>query len=92
MQFEWDEEKNRSNIRKHGIDFVDAIEVFDHPVLVAFDGRKDYGEERWVALGWLKAKLAVVVYVERQGPVVRIVSARKATKYEAKRYEQNVKN
>jgi uncharacterized DUF497 family protein len=92
VQFEWDEEKNRINIRKHGIDFIDAIEVFNHPVLVAFDGRKNYGEERWIALGWLKATLGVVVYAERQGSVVRIVSARKAMKFEAKRYEQNVKN
>lgn len=92
MQYEWDEEKNRINIRKHGIDFTDAIDVFNHPVLVALDGREDYGEERWIALGWMRATLAVVIYVERRGPVVRIISARKATKHEAKRYEQSVKN
>jgi hypothetical protein len=40
VQFEWDEEKNRIDIRKHGIDFTDAIDVFDHPVLVALDGRE----------------------------------------------------
>ncbi|WP_343050199.1 BrnT family toxin [Burkholderia guangdongensis] len=55
-------------------------------------GREDYGEERWTALGWMKAMMAVVVYVERDGPVIRIVSARKATKYEARRYEQSIKN
>ena len=92
MEFEWDEEKNRIKIRKHGIDFTDAIDVFNHPVLVAFDGREDYGEERWIALGWMRARLAVVIYVERQGPIVRIVSARKTTQHEAKRYEQSVKN
>lgn len=92
MQFEWDEGKNRINIRKHGIDFNDAIDVFNHPVLTALDGREDYGEERWIALGWMKAMMAVVVYVERSGPVIRIISARKATKREAKRYEQSVEN
>lgn len=92
MEFEWDERKNRINILKHGIDFADAIDVFNHPVLTAFDGREDYGEERWIALGWMKAIMAVVVYVERYGPVIRIVSARKATKHEVKRYEQSVKN
>lgn len=92
MQFEWDEGKNRINVRKHGIDFVDAIDVFNHPVLIAQDGREDYGEERWIAIGWMKATMAVVVYVERSGPCVRIISARKATKHEAKRYEQSVKN
>lgn len=86
MQFEWDEGKNRINIRKHGID------VFNHPVLTALDSREDYGEERWVALGLMKAMMAVVVYVERNGPVIRIISARKATKHEAKRYEQSIKN
>lgn len=92
MQFEWDEGKNRINIRKHGIDFSDAIDVFNHPVLTALDSREDYGEERWVALGLMKAMMAVVVYVERNGPVIRIISARKATKHEAKRYEQSIKN
>lgn len=92
MEFEWDERKNRINILKHGIDFADAIDVFNHPVLTAFDGREDHGEERRIALGWMKAIMAVVVYVERYGPVIRIVSARKATKHEVKRYEQSVKN
>lgn len=92
MQFEWDEGKNRINIRKHGIDFSDAIDVFNHPVLTALDSREDYGEERWVALGLMKAMMAVVVYVECNGPVIRIISARKATKHEAKRYEQSIKN
>lgn len=92
MQFEWDEGKNRINVRKHGIDFNDAIDVFNHPVLTALDGREDYGEERWIALGWMQAMMAVVVYVERSGPVIRIISARKATKHEAKRYEQSIKN
>lgn len=92
MQFEWDEGKNRINVRKHGIDFSDAIDVFNHPVMTALDGRDDYGEERWIALGWMRATMAVVVYVERCGSTIRIVSARKATKREAKQYEQNVKN
>jgi uncharacterized DUF497 family protein len=72
--------------------FTDAIDVFAHPVLVALDGREHYGEERWIALGWMRATLAVAIYVERRGQVVRIISARKATKHEAKRYEQSVKN
>lgn len=92
MAFEWDERKNRINILKHGIDFSDAIDVFNHPVLLALDGRDDYGEERWIALGWMKATLGVVVHVERLGPIIRIISARKATKREAKRYEQSIKN
>ena len=92
MQFEWDEGKNLANIRKHGIDFKDAIDVFNHPMLAAPDLREDYGEERWLALGWMNATMAVVVYVERSGPVIRIISARKATKGEAKRYGQSIED
>ena len=92
MRFERDETKNRINIRKHGIDFRDAVDVFNHPVLTALDGREDYGEERWIALGWMKATVGIVVYVERSGDVVRIISARKANKHEARRYEQSIGN
>jgi uncharacterized DUF497 family protein len=55
-------------------------------VLTAPDKRKAYGEERWIALGWMKATIAVVVYVERSVDIFRIVSAREATKHEEKRY------
>jgi uncharacterized protein len=46
MEFEWDEAKNRQNIAKHGIDFADARRIFDKPVLLRPDDRKDYGENR----------------------------------------------
>ncbi|CAE6800854.1 BrnT family toxin [Paraburkholderia aspalathi] len=92
MRFEWDELKNQINIRKHGIDFRDAVDVFDHPVLTAIDQREDYGEERWIALGWMAAIVGVVVYVERNADVFRIISARKATKHEIKRHKYSVWN
>src|ERR1700761_8759541 len=88
--FEWDELKNQINIRKHGIDFQDAIDVFNHPVLTALDLREDYGEERWLALGWIEATVGVVVYVERSEDVLRIISARKATRQELRHYKQRV--
>ncbi|WGS49726.1 BrnT family toxin [Paraburkholderia sp. D15] len=90
MLFEWDEAKNQINIRKHGIDFADAIDVFNHPVLTALDEREDYGEERWVALGWIEASMGVVVYVERSEDVLRIISARKATRRETRQYKERV--
>lgn len=95
MRFEWDEVKNQINIRKHGIDFRDAVDVFDHPVLTAIDQREDYGEDRWIALGWIVAIVGVVVYVERSADVIRIISARKATRHEVcevKRYKDSVWN
>jgi uncharacterized protein len=92
VHFEWDEKKNQTNIRKHGIDFQDAVDIFNHPVLTWADSREAYGEERWIALGWMKELIAVVVYVERYEDVVRIISARKAARHEARRYEQEIGN
>ncbi|MDR5762466.1 BrnT family toxin [Caballeronia sp. LZ035] len=92
MHFEWDNAKNQIDIRKHGIDFRDAVDVFNHPVLTRLDKREAYGEERWIAVGWIKQLVGVVVYVERYADVIRIISARRADKHEAKRYEQEVGN
>ena len=92
MRFEWDDDKNESNIKKHGIDFEDAKDIFKHPMLAMEDTRDSYGEERWVGLGWIKLLLGVVVYVERYDDVIRIISARKATKLERKYYEQSIEN
>lgn len=88
MRFEWDEAKNRSNILKHGIDFTDVPDMFKHPMLTRRDDSIAYGEERWVSLGWLKSFVGVVVHTERRGNVIRIISARKATRREARHYDQ----
>jgi len=92
MRFEWDEAKNQINIRKHGIDFSDVPDMFQHPMLLLRDYRQAYGEERWIGLGWLQALVGVVVYTEWQADVIRIISARKATRQEAKRYDQVFQN
>jgi uncharacterized DUF497 family protein len=88
MQFEWDETKNLENIRKHEIDFVDVPEMFEAPMLVELDDRFDYGEERWLGIGFLGNGVAVVVWTERQNDVIRIISARRANRYERQRLEQ----
>lgn len=91
MNFEWDERKNKQNIRKHGIDFADAVAMFDHPMLVSLDTRKQYAEDRWIGIGLLRATVAVVVYVEWEDEeTIRILSARKATKHESKEYHKRV--
>jgi len=54
VEFEWDEDKNRENIRKDGLDFVDAHQIFDEPMLIEVDNRADYGEERIIGIGFLK--------------------------------------
>lgn len=88
MQFEWDEAKNLENIRKHRIDFADVPDMFDSSMLVELDERTDYGEDRWIGIGFLRNGVAVVVWTERQGDVIRIISARRANRYERQRFEQ----
>ncbi len=88
MQFEWDKHKNQTNIQKHGLDFADAWEMFSTPMLVAIDDREDYGEDRWIGIGYLRTIVAVVVYVEREEDVIRLISLRKALSHERAEYER----
>ena len=92
MNFEWDERKNESNISKHGFDFAEADRIFNLPMLVFYDDRQDYGEDRLVAIGLLDGRVVVVVYTEPDQETIRIISLRKALSYERKRYEQYLKN
>jgi len=62
--------------------------MFESPMLIELDDRIDDGEDRWVGIGFLRNGVAVVVWTERQGNVIRIISARKANRYERKRFEQ----
>ena len=87
MKFEWDEEKNNENIRKHGIDFVDVPEIFDWYMLIDLDTREEYGEDRYIGIGILHNMITVVVYTERQDETIRLISARKANKHERKKYQ-----
>ncbi len=61
VNFTWDENKNRSNLEKHGIDFEVATTVFEGDVITAEDCRRDYGEVRKISIGEIKEGLAVVV-------------------------------
>jgi hypothetical protein len=88
MEFEWDAAKNEQNTQKHGIDFADVPAMFQAPMLVDKDDRDDYGEERWIGIGPLRMIIAVIVFTERGTDVIRIISARKATNYERRLYEQ----
>jgi uncharacterized protein len=92
MEFEWDENKNFENIRKHGIDFNDVIEIFSGPMIVNIDDRFDYGEDRLVGAGFIKSMIAIVVFIEKYADVIRIISARKANKYETRQFKEEIKN
>ncbi len=87
MGYEWDPTKNRANIAIRGIDFADAVRIFDGPTLEKADDRYDYGEARTSAVGVMDGREVVVVYTER-GENRTIISARKATSYERKAYHK----
>lgn len=89
INFEWDENKNSINKKKHKISFEEAKTVFyDEDALLIDDPEHSEDEERFIILGTsLKANLLVVCHCYRQSEtVIRIISARKATSTEAKQY------
>ena len=92
MNFEWDEKKNDENIRKHYISFVDAWEIFEQPMLIDVDLRENYGETCYIGIGFFRSLAVVVVFTERKGDIIRIISLRKALKYERERFEEYLRN
>jgi uncharacterized protein len=90
MTFEWDEDKNQANIRNHQIDFADVPPLFDGPMFVMLDTRRDYGEERFIGIGLLHNAVAVVVFVEMRQDTIRLISARKATRHERERFQEEI--
>ncbi|MBD5091771.1 MAG: BrnT family toxin [Clostridiales bacterium] len=92
LKFEWDEHKNSLNKTKHSISFEEAQTVFnDEYALVIDDPDHSIDENRFIILGFSnQAKLLVVCHCYRQADmVIRIISARRATKNESKYYEQS---
>jgi uncharacterized DUF497 family protein len=84
MDFEWDNNKAASNLAKHGVDFIAAVEVFEDPaLLVVTDNRRD--EPRYRAVGVVKGFVLSVAYVMRDD-VCRIISARRASRHERQHY------
>jgi len=93
MEFEWDEVKRRENLRKHGLDFLDAPTLFNGPMLTQFDTREDYGEPRWIGIGILESVCVLVAFTERSdGEVIRIISMRKALSHERKAFEKTIQD
>ncbi len=92
IRFEWDILKAKSNLRKHGVAFEEAKTVFyDENALQFFDEENSEAEERFIMLGMsFKLRLLVVCHCERQkGSVIRIISARKATRQESRFYSED---
>ena len=98
MPFEWDENKNRANRAKHGIDFDFARLAFDDPLALMTQDRDVDGEQRYQLIGSVFARIILVAHAVRVNtqpgiaedePVIRIISARKATPAERRLYEEN---
>ncbi|MCL2298360.1 MAG: BrnT family toxin [Proteobacteria bacterium] len=89
MDFEWDADKAALNLKKHGVAFEDAEHVFyDLGRIERYDGREDYGEDRWVTIGFVDPVLLYVAYTVRNEETIRLISARKANEEERKQYRQ----
>jgi uncharacterized protein len=82
LRFVWDEQKNRANIQKHGLDFNDVALVFRRRTLVRYDDRDEYGEDRWIGAGWLIDIIVVIVFTEPDPQTIRVISMRKASRHE----------
>ena len=89
MELEWDTAKAVVNLKKHGISFEDAERVFyDLGRIETYDGRENYGEDRWATIGLVYSAVLYVVYTIRNRETVRLISARKANAYEQKQYRE----
>jgi uncharacterized protein len=90
MPFEWDDEKNKANFRKHGIRFEEAAQIFAGPILTRIDAR-EIAELREISFGLIGPVVVLaVVHTDREG-VTRIISARKATKQESRLFHAYLK-
>lgn len=94
FEFDWDPAKAASNIAKHGVSFEDAMSVFLDPLALSRpDDESGPGEERWITIGQNRdTKLLLVVHTHTEATedlvVIRIISARRPTKREARQYEE----
>lgn len=89
MEFEWDKAKNRANILKHGISFEIAIRIFHDPNLSSNIDRVADGEERWQSIGLIEGRLLVLAaHAWSTNDVVRVISARKATRNEEREHSR----
>jgi uncharacterized DUF497 family protein len=90
MEFEWEQSKAATNLKKHGVSFEEAKTVFDNPLAVIFDDEAhSVDEQREIIIGHSRQnRLLLIAFTERSGNV-RIISARLATRQEREDYEQN---
>jgi len=87
----WDEKKCQTNRKQHGIDFADCASIFDGATVSNEDFRESYGEMRICSLGLLKESVVMAVWTPRFDSGIHLISVRKATKNETKRFWKTVR-
>lgn len=90
MRFTWDPKKNRSNVRRHGIAFQDAVRIFEGPTVERIDDRFDYGESRVYAIGLVNGIEITVIYTDRGVDERRLIAAWRAEPHERRYYWQHL--
>jgi hypothetical protein len=88
VKIEFDPAKREQTLRERGLDFAEAGVVFDQYTLTLIDGRKEYGENRFISYGMMNAAVVACVWTQR-GEALRIISLRKAKKNEREIYARN---
>jgi len=90
MNYQWDPAKATANLKKHGVEFADAVGVFDDPGTITIEDPDSEGEQRFLAIGLdVLGRLIVVAFTYR-GDDLRLISARKATRREISIYEKRI--
>ena len=97
MEFSWDQQKNQMNFKKHGIRFEEAVLIFEGVHFTRVDSRDYYNEQgqseiREITIGTLRGGVVLVVCHTNRNSQTRIISARKATSKERRRYNETFKN
>jgi uncharacterized DUF497 family protein len=90
MRYSWDDEKNRSNLQRHGMTFEDAVRIFEGPTVEKVDDRFDYGEIRVYAIALVNGLEITVIYTDRDNDERHIISAWRAEPHERRYYWQNL--
>jgi len=89
MNYEWHESKRTQNLRKHGVDFADAVGVLEDPQALTIEDDSAEGEQRCITLGCdFLGRVLYVVWTQRDEDSIRLISARKASPAEVRQYQE----
>jgi uncharacterized DUF497 family protein len=89
LELEWDEDKRQATFRERGVDIAYAALIFLDEVFTHLDDRRDYGEERYISVGFVGDQCFVVVHTEREN-VIRVITAWKGGRNDRKKYEESL--